>query len=297
MTNDENRMSQFSNDLLSKQLIIKFIGHSRFKRSENYMEGLYKPIENEHPNKRHDSNDEFRPGDSVYSFNSNNVVAKSSTSPLGINDNHTPIQERPESNYNLANSDYGSRSRSRSGYRKISQSPIEVNKSFEISQKNTENLWNDFKENLRDSSVSRQKNPNLSSKTYNPIKREEVKQTLEEQSFQDSNYYTKTTHLIPEHKHRISYNSNVDTNHFIDTSKSEDKNRLMSEKYLKKLIMVSGDINSQPKSALRENISFDRNTQVLAGFRIDSNTNKRSQASQFTFNSTERMQSNGMGKI
>jgi hypothetical protein len=259
------------------------------------MERLYRPLENEHPDKRQEStdqNDEFRPDDSIRSFNSNNMVAKSSNSPLRMRDSYTPVREVLDITHNLANSDYGSRSRSRSGYRNISRSPIQVNTSFEISQKNTENLWNEFKENLREGSATRQTKYNSNSTNYNPIKWEEVKQNLQQQNQQDYSPHARTTGLLTAHRHRVSSNSNVDTNIFNDTTKSEDKNRLLSEKCLTKLIKISGDNSSMPKSSLREDISFDRNTQVLSGFRIDSNRNIRNQASQFTFNSTDRMQSN-----
>jgi len=144
-------------------------------------------------------------------------------------------------------SDYGSRSRSRSGYRKISQSPIEVNTSFEITHKNTENLWNDFKENLRESSQSRHSD---SRQPLGNIKGVNISKTAGERF--DSGMNIENERLFENnrqandfsekfHDHKISYTSNVDTTKFIDTSKSEDKNRLLPEKHLRKLFKVSGE--------------------------------------------------------
>jgi hypothetical protein len=137
------------------------------------MERLYRPLDNEHPDKIQEStdkNDEFRPYNSIRSFNSNNMATKSSNSPLKISDSFIPVKELPEITNNLANSDCESRSRSKGGYRKILRSPIEVNTSFEISQKNTENLWNEFKENLREGSATRQTKINSNSTNYNVVK-------------------------------------------------------------------------------------------------------------------------------
>lgn len=194
-----------------------------------------------------------------------NAPVQNNTSPMRMS-NFTPHQERlAETQGRETTSDYGSRSRSRSGYRKISQSPIQVNTSFEISQKNTENLWNEFKENIRDGSASRQQHSrqplrNLNSKTMNPNRREEGKFDSHTQEM-DKN---RTNYITSKHEHRISAQSNFDTHRFIDTSKSEDKNRLLPERHLKKLFKVSGNEDGTHPTALRENISFDRNTQVVA---------------------------------
>jgi tetratricopeptide (TPR) repeat protein len=112
---------------------------------------------------------------------------------------------------------------------------------------------------------------------YMPIGKEGMKS--------DSIYY-------PSHTYKASAVSNVDTNNFINTSKSEEKNRLMPERHLKKLFQVSGDDSIKIQVGLRENISFDKNTQVLSAMRNNNSaTNKQSNWSHFTFNSTEKQPS------
>ena len=81
----------------------------------------------------------------------------------------------------------------------------------------------------------------------------------------------------PSHAYKASAASNVDTNNFINTSKSEEKNRVMPERHLKKLFQVSGDDSIKIRVGLRENISFDKNTQVLSAMRNNNSaTNKQS---------------------
>jgi hypothetical protein len=99
-----------------------------------------------------------------------------------------------------------------------------------------------------------------------------------------------STNLRRNHASKASYASNVDTNQFINTSKTDEKNSLLPEKHLKKLIKVTGDDLAQPRGH-PDTISFDRNSSNLVGARPnESSMKKMSRASQFTFNSTENRQ-------
>lgn len=277
------------------------------------------------PTDREMKDEEFKPGDSAYSFTSNNrrsfvnqQVVQSSTSPIRFQDSMTPNQQNQASEMRgRTNSDYGSRSRSRSGYRKMSQSPIQVNTSYEISQKNTENLWNEFRSKVREHSSSKKSRQDVQDQDYNSqyrpnrqplrhlqtqpqsqLRREERLDSGSSNRDDDlgNRKQSNTSYMTTKHMHQVSVNSNVDTNKFIDTTKSEDKNRLLPESHLRKLIQVSGKETKKSLVSLRENISFDKNTQVLSGRRPnDSATNKLSHASQFTFNSTEKLQSQDLG--
>ena len=128
--------------------VVTNLDQSRMRRSEHMFndshEGFRKSQDCFSSNKG--IGEDYRPDNTAYSFSSNNHTAsgyhkKASTTPLKShktpNQNHTTEARG-------ANSDYGSRSRSKSGYRKIDNSPIEVNTSFELSQKNTQNLWKEY---------------------------------------------------------------------------------------------------------------------------------------------------------
>jgi len=137
-------------------------------------------------------------------------------------------------------------------------------------------------------------------KLYVPIERQPL-HNLNRSSIREENIPKSTQDFVASkvnHEYKQSYTSNVDTNKFIDTSKSEEKNRLLPERHLLKLFQVSGDENAKFKTGLRENVSFDQNTQVLAAIRQnDSVTNKLSQASHFTFNSTEKLGSRDLNSV
>lgn len=99
----------------------------------------------------------------------------------------------------------------------------------------------------------------------------------------------KYRYIDSKHMHKISANSICDTNQFVETSKSEEMNKLMNNRNLKKLIQVSGGDSDRDQVAMKSNFSFDRNSQVICAFGQNNSTqNKASHASQFTFNSTDR---------
>ena len=262
-------------------------------------------------------NTKFRHEESTYSFNSHankfcpppQAIQKSSTSPLRWK-YFTPCDESNGYERNVANSDWESRSRSRSGFRKMSHSPINVNTSYEISHKNTENLWKEFCSNVNERSSSQKHNAlrvrdayrsnfdiqrqplaNLQPRLNDRLDEDYGRQQPSDLRFTNENL--KYSYIDSKHMHKISANSNYDTNHFVETSKSEEMNKVMNEHNLRKLIQVTGEDPAKEQVALRSNFSFDRNSQVLWAFGQNNSTqNKASHASQFTFNSTDRNRTN-----
>lgn len=308
---EEGSTTKKSNDMMCMPFP-KNLDQSRLRRTEHMFndstEGLKKFKENTGDVVK--SREDFQPTETAYSFSSNNQMG-SSYQHLKKHDN-SPLRHQQTPNQNqdtedrVSNSDYGSRSRSRSGYRKIAHSPIEVNTSFELSQKNTQNLWHEFRENLKEGSATREPlrnvpNTHMLSNTQQRVENpqnfgytqnSQNTETLQEPSegFMDMKSQT-LQNPQPRHFSKPSFTSNVDTNKFINTTKSEDKNTLLPERHLRKLIKLSGD---EPQHN-RDQISFDKNTQIMP-FQPEATgtgTNKMSRASQFTFNSTEKQNSQG----
>lgn len=251
----------------------------------------------------------------------------SATSPLRYkperqNENVESFRGDATSGHNSA-----SHSRSRSGYRKMSKSPVEINTSYELSHKNTENLWKEFRSNIRDKSSPRQTRP-LRRKTQKEDHNEVERVPLSEKNmqrainnfdknsvgtFQGNSYEmvdevenerqkSSTHYITPNHGYKPSFASNIDTNQFVDTSKTEIKNQLMDERHIKKLIKVTGKLSlshlfldsNKVRTTLRDNLSFAGPTQVLPSIKMHDivGSNRPSHASQFTFNSTEKVNSN-----
>ena len=258
-------------------------------------------------------NIKYKAEESTYSFVSqtNKIcpayphIQKSSTSPLRSK-YFTPWEDYSEHERNGDNSEWESRSRSRSGFRKMSHSPINVNTSYEISHKNTENLWKEFWSNVKERSSSKKQNAlrvrdiyksnvdiqrqplsNLQPKINNQFEGTYNHQVPPE--WRLINEKQKYSYIDSKHLHKISATSNFDTNRFIETSKSEEMNKVMNERNLKKLIQVTGEDSIKEQIALKSNFSFDRNSQMFVPFgQNDSVGNKASHASQFTFNSTDK---------
>ena len=186
--------------------------------------------------------------ESIYSFASQNYksrfdnsqIKKSSTSPLRCNPSRKSDQAENIQKETSSNGNSMSRSRSRSGYRKISHSPVEINTSYELSHKNTEHLWKEFRTSVRERSSPRNTKP-LRKKSNNDNISDVQYQSCSNMSFQNhnnrdiknlsineidsnsKNLVEGSNLLSPVHFAKPSLTHHIDTNQFIGTSKAEIK--------------------------------------------------------------------------